>query len=58
MRYLKRHIDTDLQEWKNAEKRKPLLLRGARQVGKSSVLCELGKERRLCFIVAVFSEAI
>jgi predicted AAA+ superfamily ATPase len=43
MSYLKRHIDTDLQEWKNAEKRKLLLLRGARQVGKSSAVCELGK---------------
>ncbi|MDR1342950.1 MAG: AAA family ATPase [Prevotellaceae bacterium] len=43
MKYLKRRIDTDLQEWKNAEKRKPLLLRGARQVGKSSAVRELGK---------------
>jgi predicted AAA+ superfamily ATPase len=43
MKYLKRRIDADLTEWKNAEKRKPLLLRGARQVGKSSAVRELGK---------------
>jgi predicted AAA+ superfamily ATPase len=42
MTYLKRKIDTDLLEWKNAENRKPLLLRGARQVGKSSAVRELG----------------
>jgi len=42
-RYLPRKIDTDLQEWKDSAGRKPLLLRGARQVGKSSAVCELGK---------------
>jgi predicted AAA+ superfamily ATPase len=41
--YLKRKIDVDLLEWKNAESRKPLLLRGARQVGKSSAVRELGR---------------
>jgi predicted AAA+ superfamily ATPase len=43
MTYLKRKIDADLLEWKSSEKRKPLLLRGARQVGKSSAVRELGK---------------
>jgi predicted AAA+ superfamily ATPase len=43
MTYLKRHIDANLLAWKNAKKRKPLLLRGARQVGKSSAVRELGK---------------
>jgi uncharacterized protein len=33
--YLKRKIDNDLVNWANMAKRKPLLLRGARQVGKS-----------------------
>jgi predicted AAA+ superfamily ATPase len=42
MRYLKRKIDADLLEWKNAESRKPLMLRGARQTGKSSTVRELG----------------
>jgi predicted AAA+ superfamily ATPase len=43
MNYLKRNIDNDLQEWKNSDRRKPLLLRGARQIGKSSAVRELGK---------------
>ena len=43
-RYLKRNIDADLLEWKTSESRKPLILRGARQVGKSSAVRELGKQ--------------
>lgn len=42
--YLERSIDRDLLEWKKAEKHKPVLLRGARQVGKSSTVRELGKQ--------------
>jgi predicted AAA+ superfamily ATPase len=44
MEYIKRHIDNILAEWKNSDRRKPLLLRGARQVGKSSSVRELGKQ--------------
>lgn len=43
MNYYKRHIDGKLIEWKNAPQRKPLLLRGARQVGKSTTIREFGK---------------
>ena len=43
-KYLSRRIDADLLEWKNAESRKPLILRGARQVGKSSAVRELSKK--------------
>jgi uncharacterized protein len=32
---MKREIDKDLSEWKSSYKRKPLLIRGARQVGKT-----------------------
>lgn len=42
--YIKRHIDKYLLEWKNSKRLKPLLLRGARQVGKSSSVRELGKK--------------
>jgi len=42
--YLGRTIDHKLAEWKNDPDRKPLLLRGARQVGKSSTVKELGKQ--------------
>jgi predicted AAA+ superfamily ATPase len=41
--YIKRNIDKHLLEWKKSKKLKPLLLRGARQVGKSSSVRELGK---------------
>lgn len=43
MAYYKRHIDSKLLEWKNSVRRKPLLIRGARQVGKSTAVRELGR---------------
>jgi predicted AAA+ superfamily ATPase len=39
--YFKRKIDQELLTWSQESKRKPLLLRGARQVGKSSAVREL-----------------
>ena len=35
MKLLKRKIDKYLLEWKNAPKRKPLIVKGARQIGKT-----------------------
>ena len=43
MTYYKRHIDEKLLEWKEGSRRKPLLIRGARQVGKSTAVRELGR---------------
>lgn len=40
--YIDRHIDQELIAWKDGYNRKPLLLRGARQVGKSSTVARLG----------------
>jgi len=42
--YFKRNIDTVLTSWAQDEGRKPLLLRGARQVGKTSAVRMLGKQ--------------
>jgi uncharacterized protein len=42
--YFKRLVDRHLVEWKDAVERKPLLLRGARQVGKSSAVKNLAKQ--------------
>jgi predicted AAA+ superfamily ATPase len=42
-KYIKRLIDKYLLDWKNSAKHKPLLLRGARQVGKSSSVRHLSK---------------
>lgn len=41
--YIERYIDTLLQEWKHGSSLKPLLLRGARQVGKSWAVEHLGE---------------
>lgn len=41
--YLRRNIDHVLLDWSKELSRKPLLLRGARQVGKSSAVRELSK---------------
>ncbi len=39
-----RHIRKHLNEWKNKKDRKPLILKGARQVGKTYILKEFGLE--------------
>lgn len=41
---LKRFIMEDLLKWKNSRYRKPLILKGARQVGKTYIIKEFGKE--------------
>ncbi len=40
---MQRLIMNDLIAWKNSRRRKPLVLRGARQVGKTWILEEFGK---------------
>ncbi|MBO7439515.1 MAG: AAA family ATPase, partial [Bacteroidales bacterium] len=46
--YLDRTIDKLLLEWKNGVNLKPLLLRGARQVGKSRAVEHLGESFDYC----------
>lgn len=43
---IRRDIIDRLKQWKNSENRKPILLRGARQTGKTWIMQEFGKE---CF---------
>ena len=45
MGYLKRNIDETLLLWKTDADRKPLLLRGARQVGKYRIDNHLTKQQ-------------
>ena len=40
----KRELLTQLHQWSIREPRKPLVIRGARQVGKSTLVREFGKE--------------
>ena len=42
MAYLERELLNDLVAWKNRSDRKPLILKGARQVGKTRLLHEFG----------------
>ena len=42
--YLKRKIDTYLQHWKKDPERKPLIVKGARQVGKTESICRFAEE--------------
>lgn len=43
MAYYKRNIDRQLELWHKSANHKPLLIRGARQVGKSTAVRQLGK---------------
>jgi len=42
---MKRFIDHDLEQWRNSRRRKPLILRGARQVGKTYSIRRFGETR-------------
>ena len=39
----KREIQSRLEEWRRSSRRKPLVLRGARQVGKTTVVNQFGR---------------
>lgn len=39
-----RKILTDLEKWRTSDSRKPMIIRGARQVGKTTVVNEFGKQ--------------
>lgn len=41
---MKRFIDQELKRWKESRRRKPLILRGARQVGKTYSVRQFGKD--------------
>jgi len=42
--YLARNIDKELTAWRKEKEGKPLLVRGARQVGKSTAIRELSTQ--------------
>lgn len=41
---MKRYLMQDLVDWKNDAERKPMILKGARQVGKTWLMCEFGRQ--------------
>ncbi len=44
---MKRWAEIDLANWYSQKKRKPLVLRGARQVGKSTLVRQFAKNEKL-----------
>ena len=48
---MNRSIMNDLVSWKNSHRRKPLVLMGARQVGKTWILKEFGKTFEQCIYI-------
>jgi predicted AAA+ superfamily ATPase len=42
-----RKIEGALYEWKAKKNRKPLILRGARQVGKSTLIKKMGEQKEV-----------
>ena len=53
---MKRDIETHLIRWKNQKRHLPLLLRGARQVGKSYIIEKFGKEQFESFVLLNFEQ--
>lgn len=44
MLYLKRKIDVFLEDWKANPARKPLIVKGSRQIGKTESICRFGRQ--------------
>lgn len=54
--YLKRKIDEYLQRWKKEEDRKPLIVKGPRQVGKTESIQRFGEKNYKSVIYINFVE--
>ena len=53
---MKRTLYKDLLNWKNGNRRKPLLLQGARQVGKTYLINQFGNNEYLNYIHLNFEQ--
>ncbi len=53
---MKRYFESYLEEWKNRKSRKPLIVRGARQIGKTFTIEEFGKKNFADVIKVNFEE--
>ena len=54
--YLRRKIDKFLEDWKNDENRKPLIIKGARQIGKTESIKHFAKKNYSNFVEINFVE--
>lgn len=55
---MKRNAFSELVEWKNSPDRKPLIIRGARQVGKTWLMKEFGEKCYENYVYFNFDEAV
>ncbi len=55
MRRLKRKIDNYLIEWKNSNNKLPLIIKGARQIGKTNAIRNFGKNNYKTFVEINFA---
>ena len=53
---MKRNAMQDLVQWKNDEERKPMVLKGARQVGKTWIMKEFGRQYYENYVYFNFDE--
>lgn len=53
---MKRNAMQDLVQWKNDEERKPTVLKGARQVGKTWIMKEFGRQYYESYVYFNFDE--
>jgi len=53
---MERYVYNDLISWKEKQRRKPLLLRGARQVGKTWLIEKLAQEHFEFYLKVDFEE--
>ena len=53
---MKRNAIEDLIKWKSSEERKPMVLKGARQVGKTWLMKEFGKNYYSSYVYFNFDE--
>jgi predicted AAA+ superfamily ATPase len=51
MRILKRNLEKQLETWKKSPRRKPLIIRGARQVGKTTLIKEFSKSYKYSILL-------
>lgn len=56
MTYLKRKIDAFLNDWKANPDRKPLIVKGSRQIGKTESICRFGNQNYANVIYINFVE--
>lgn len=53
---MKRSVEKELLEWRNNPNRKPLLVRGARQIGKTFIIEKFGRECFESIVIINFEE--